>query len=336
MLVKKQFLLSILLAAVINCCYSQITELTYAEKLGYPKGAKVLIIHVDDAGMSYDSNQGTIDAITNGAANSCSVMMPCPWVPAFVHYLKQHPGIDAGLHLTLTSEWDGYRWGSVTGKTVTQGLTDKEGNLWPSVEEVVAHASADEVEKEIRAQLEKARTMGFEPTHLDSHMGTLFATPEFLKRYVTVGIENQIPVMLPGGHDVLIQQQMNASPEMISGLRMLGNVLWTGGLPVLDDLHNYSYEWPIADSIANDDKKLQAFKTAKYIEAIHLLKPGVTMMIMHCTNPSAIFKEITDSGPTRKGDMLAMNDPAFKKALKDAGIILTTWKELKERRLKVK
>lgn len=336
MFVKKTCLLFIMVAIVSAHLYSQAAEPTYAEKLGYPKGAKVLIIHVDDAGMSYDSNQGTIEAITKGAANSCSVMMPCPWVPAFVHFLKQHPGIDAGLHLTLTSEWSEYRWGSVTGKTVTPGLTDMEGNLWPSVEEVVKHATADEIEKEIRAQLERARTMGFEPTHLDSHMGTLFASPEFLKRYVAVGIDNHIPVMLPGGHDVLIQGQLHAPDEMINGLRSLGNVLWAGGLPVLDDLHNYSYEWPIADSIAGDDKKLQSYKTKKYIESIHLLKPGVTMMIMHCTQPSAIFKEISDSGPVRKGDLLAMLDPAFKKALKEEGIILATWKELKERRLKVK
>ena len=134
MLVKKNYYLSVLLVAAINIIYAQTTETTYAEKLGYPKGAKVLIIHVDDVGMSYDSNEGAIDAITKGAANSCSVMMPCPWVPAFVHYLKLHPGIDAGLHLTLTSEWSGYRWGSVTGKTATPGLTDTEGNLWPSVE----------------------------------------------------------------------------------------------------------------------------------------------------------------------------------------------------------
>ena len=280
--------------------------------------------------------KGLLGALTKGAATSCSVMMPCSWVPAFVHFLKQHPHIDAGLHLTLTSEWSEYRWGPVAGKTATPGLTDSEGNLWPTVEDVVKHASADEVEKEIGAQLDRARSMGFEPTHLDSHMGTLFAKPEFLTRYIKLGIENHIPVMLPGGHNILIQQQMNIPDATIKQMRTIGNTLWAAGLPVIDDLHNYSYEWKIPDSITADDKKLQAYKTQKYIEALKLLKPGITMMITHCTIPSEIFKHISDTGPLRKGDLLAMINPAFKKALKDEAIILTTWKELKEKRMKLK
>src|SRR5579871_5603473 len=83
---------------------------TYADRLGFPKGARVLIIHVDDAGMSLESNEGAVTALTKGAATSVSVMMPCPWVPGFVSWLHQHPDADAGLHLTLTSEWTGYRW----------------------------------------------------------------------------------------------------------------------------------------------------------------------------------------------------------------------------------
>src|SRR6478672_11230793 len=170
----RKYLLYLMLFFTPLFSFSQKMDSTYAEKLGFPRGAKVLILHVDDAGMSFDSNEGAINAMTKGVANSCSVMMPCPWVPAFVHFLKQHPTIDAGLHLTLTSEWSEYRWAPVSGKTVTPGLTDSEGDLWPAVEDVVKHASADEVEKEIKAQLDKARSMGFEPTHLDSHMGTLF------------------------------------------------------------------------------------------------------------------------------------------------------------------
>jgi predicted glycoside hydrolase/deacetylase ChbG (UPF0249 family) len=335
-MIGRKIILLLAVIATAGIIKAQTIDRTYAEKLGYPKGAKVLILHVDDAGMSYDSNEGVIEALTKGAATSCSVMMPCAWVPGFVHFLKKHPGIDAGLHLTLTSEWSEYRWSPVAGKSAVPGLTDREGDLWPTVQDVVQHASADEVEKEIRAQLDRARSMGFEPTHLDSHMGTLFASPEFLKRYLRVGIENHIPVMLPGGNDVLIQQQMHEPDAMIKQLRILGDTLWAAGLPVLDDLHNYSYDWKIPDSISKDDKKLQAFKSQKYIAALHLLQPGVTMMIMHCTWPSEIFDQITDTGPLRKADLLAMLDPAFKKALKDQHIILTTWRELKERRMKVK
>ncbi len=87
--------LLVLLLFNINVCIGQLSDSTYAERLGYPKSARVLILHVDDAGMSFESNEGTISAITKGVANSCSVMMPCPWVPGFVKFLKQNPNIMA-------------------------------------------------------------------------------------------------------------------------------------------------------------------------------------------------------------------------------------------------
>jgi predicted glycoside hydrolase/deacetylase ChbG (UPF0249 family) len=309
---------------------------TYAEKLGFPKGAKVLILHVDDGGMSFDSNQGVINAMEKGVANSVSVMMPCPWVPGFVHYLKQHPNVDAGLHLTLTSEWNDYRWSPLSGKKATPGLVDAEGAFWPSVEDVIKNAKADEVEMEIRSQLDRARTMGFEPTHMDSHMGTLFATPEFLQRYINVGIENKIPVMFPGGHNSMIGKQMQATPEFLNQLAQTGQWIWGSGLPVLDDLHNVSYDWkyPTDKNISNAD--LQKFSTSQYVKTISELKPGLTMVIMHCTAPTEVFQHISNSGIIRKGDLLAMQDPAFKKFLQDEGIILTTWREVMERRVKAK
>jgi hypothetical protein len=315
---------------------AQSPDTTYAERLGFPKGAKVLILHVDDAGMSYASNAGAEKALTEGASTSVSVMMPCPWVPGFVQFLKAHPQIDAGLHLTLTSEWKEYKWGPLSGRKAVPGLTDTAGYLWPDVVSVVSHASPDEVEMEMTAQLEKARSMGFEPTHLDTHMGTVYGTPNFLMRYINLGIKNNIPVMLPGGKDELIREQMHFSDVMMTQLRQLGKMLWNAGLPVLDDLHNMSYEWNIPADVANDDHKLDAYKTAKYIEALQTLKPGLTMMIMHCADPGPTFKYISDSGPTRKGDMLAMLNPAFKKALKDQGIIVTTWREVKHRREQAK
>lgn len=326
--------LSILLVVVGVFNRAQAQD-TYAEKLGFPKGSKVLILHVDDVGMSWDSNQGAIQATEKGVATSMSVMMPCPWVPGFIHYMKDHPNVDAGLHLTLTSEWKDYRWSPLTGKPASPGLVDGEGAFWPTVVEVIQHAKADEVEAEIRAQLDRARTMGFEPTHLDSHMGTLFASPEYLQRYIKVGIENQIPVMFPGGHNTMISAAMPSLAAAGEQLRQTGKMIWDAGLPVLDDLHTLSYDW-VYPSGKLPDQQLQKFATSKYIETIRQLKPGLTMVIMHCTSPSQVFEYISGSGKTRKGDLLAMTDPDFKKFLEKEGIILTTWREVKERRQKVK
>jgi chitin disaccharide deacetylase len=328
---NKSILISVFLFAICNISQAQ----TYAEKLGYPKGAKVLILHVDDVGMSYDSNLGAMKAMDEGVATSCSMMMPCSWIPAYFHYLKDHPNTDAGLHLTLTSEWKDYRWGPLSGKANTPGLVDSEGAMWPSVMATATHASANEVYAEIKAQLDRAKTMGWAPTHIDSHMGTLFAKKEYLEKYIQLGIENNIPVMFPGGHNTMILQTEKSAGLTIEMTTAIGKKLWDAGLPVLDDLHNISYGWaPPKDDISNKD--LTDFKTKNYIESIEKLKPGLTMVIMHCTWTTDVFPKISASGPTRKGDMLAMMDPKLKEYFKKNNIILTTWREAKSRRDAVK
>jgi chitin disaccharide deacetylase len=325
--------LLLILPLCVSISYAQDT---YAEKLGFPKGAKVLILHVDDAGMSWDSNEGAIQAITNGVATSVSVMMPTPWVPGFFHFLKQHPTTDAGLHLTLTSEWSDYRWAPLAGKSAVPGLVDSEGAMWAGVDDVVKHATADEVEKEIRAQLERARLFGFEPTHLDSHMGTLFASPEFLQRYINIGVEQKIAIMFPAGHNTMIRKQSGLGENILKQFQQTGKVIWDAGLPVLDDLHNVSYDWEYPTTARVSDISLRKYATQNYIETIRSLKPGLTMVIMHCSKPTEVFSHITDSGHIRKGDLLAMTDPEFRKFIQQEGIILTTWREVKQRREKAK
>ena len=304
---------------------------TYAEKLGFPKGKKVIILHVDDAGMSYESNAGTINALDKGIANSTSVMMPCGWVPQFFAYLKQHPNTDAGVHLTLTSEWDTYRWAPIVGREKAPGLYDEQGAFWHSVAQVVEHASADEVEAEVRAQLARYRAFGLQPTHMDSHMGTLFQ-PKFLSRYVKVAIEEKIPILFPGGHASLIIRANNVPPAQQQLIAQVGKQLWDAGLPVLDDLDGTSYGWNLPPGTAVTDEGLRKLKTQKFMDLLTSARPGLTYIIMHCTDPTPTFDQITTSGPTRKGDMLAMMDPALNAFIKKEGIIVTTWRELIERR----
>jgi chitin disaccharide deacetylase len=203
----------------------------------------------------------------------------------------------------------------------------------------------------MRAQIDRAERMGLHPTHLDSHMGTVFASPAFLEKYVQLGIEKQIPVMLPGGHDAYIRADRKQGlisrlkregkyrpgmtlPEhpVLVQVRALGEKLWRAGLPVLDDLHNTSYEWEIPPDVVNNDARVRKWRTQRYIETLKELKPGLTMVIMHCTAPTEIFSQITDSGPLRKADMMAMLDPDFQVFLKQQEFTVTTWREAHERR----
>jgi len=325
----------IFLLLIIFSFSAQSQDTTYAERLGFPKNARVIILHMDDAGMSLSSDRGIEKVFEKGAANSTSVMMPCPWVPQIVRYIKAHPDVDAGLHLTLTSEWKDYRWQPLAGAAAVPGLTDSTGSFWADVTDVVKHASAEEVDKEIRAQLSRAEKMGFHPTHLDSHMGTLFASFPFLQKYIQLGIEKQIPLMFPGGHDSYIREEMNLSKQQLQYFQNVGKTIWDAGLPLLDDLVNSSYDWNPPEDIKSDGE-LTKWRVDLYEKAMLQLKPGVTMVIMHCTDPSEVFSEISESGNKRKADMLAMLDGGFKKFLKDNGFILTTFHELMERRKKLK
>jgi len=293
---------------------------TYGEKLGWEPGSRILIFHVDDAGMSYSSNLGAIEAVERGVATSVSIMMPCPWVPHFAEYLKDNPGVDAGLHLTLNSEWTGYRWGPVAGGASVPGLMDAQGYLWNAVGGVLGNATPDEVEIEIRAQIELAEKLGIRPTHLDSHMGTLFMKPEFFEKYLQIAVETKIPILVPGGHMSYAGAQIPALAEQI---RKMAQAVWDSGLPVIDDIHTASYGWK------REEKK------ERFLAFLDEVKPGITEVIVHASRPSSVFPEITDSAESRLGDLEALLAPEIKGKIEREGIVLTTWRELARRRLEV-
>ncbi len=294
-------------------------EKTFAERLGWKAEDVVVLLHVDDAGMHHSSNRGVKESLERGVATSFAIMMPCPWVPEIVRYVREHPGVDAGLHLTLTSEWESYRWGPLAGKSVVPGLTDPDGCLWRSVAQVVPRANADEVERELRAQIERAEGMGLKITHLDSHMGTLFARPDYFERFLKLGIEKKIPVLAIGGHMTHARKE---NPEAIDQLKPLVPTIWNAGLPVLDDLHTGSYGWPPAE------------KTRRLVELLESLPPGVTEILFHASVPTDDFPLVTGSSASRHADTQALLAPEVKQALEKRGIQRTTWAELMQRRQK--
>jgi hypothetical protein len=312
---------------------------TYAQRLGWAPGDRIVIFHIDDAGMSHESNTGAIRALRANIAKSTSLMVPCGWAWEMAAHLQNNPGIDMGLHITLTAEWPAYRWGPVSGWRHVKSLVDESGAFHRSLAALLRHAELSEVETEIYSQLELARRMGVQVTHLDTHMGALWASMDLLDLYVRIGISENLPVLFPAGHNTLVYQQANSgplapflSPCLLDETPGIGERLWQAGLPVVDDLYVSSYDWALPDGMPATDANLRSFKTTKYKELLGGLQPGLTVILLHCTNATGHFKHISKSGDKRKGDLLAMTDPDLRQFLEDEKIILTDWNELSQRR----
>src|ERR1051326_6479725 len=166
---------------------------TIAERLGYPANTKLLILHADDLALAHSVDVASFEALDQKAVTSASIMVPCPWLTEVARYAQAHPDADLGLHLTLTSEWKNYRWAAVAPNDIVRGLLDGSGYL--GREGIWMRATPDDIEREIRAQIDRAIRVGINPTHLDSHMGTLFASPPAFAALVKVAHEYKLPFL---------------------------------------------------------------------------------------------------------------------------------------------
>ena len=284
-----------------------------AEKLGYKATDKLLIIHADDVGMCHSVNVATIQAMEKGVVTCAAIMMPCPWMPEIARYCREHPDADFGLHLTMTSEWKDYRWRPVSPMTEVPGLIDNEGFMPHDVPEVVQKAKPAEVEKEIRAQIARAKQFGINPTHVDSHMGTLFAAP-FFPVYTRVAKEMKIPPMV-----------LRATPERIKKSAEFGldfakieKELDAGKFPMLD--------------ILEEDVEGNTLKTRRefFYNLLRNLKPGVTEIIVHLAMNDDEVKHIMNGWQNRYNEFLIVTDPKTRQLIDSLGIKLIGYKDLKK------
>ncbi|HEU5302766.1 MAG TPA: polysaccharide deacetylase family protein [Acidimicrobiia bacterium] len=172
---------------------------TLVERLGHAADAKLVIINCDDLGSSRSANVATYDSLRNGAASSASLMVPCPWARDAA---AGYRGDDVGVHLTLNSEWETYRWAPITQ---APSLLDGDGGFPRTLEDSWDHADLDEVRRELRAQVERAILWGFDVTHLDSHMGTLQLRADFFDAYLELAVEFDLPLRMgPAGGERVV------------------------------------------------------------------------------------------------------------------------------------
>jgi len=280
---------------------------TVAERLGYPADAKLLIVHADDLAVAHSVDAASFDALNKNAVTSASIMVPCAWLTEVAAYAKEHPDADLGLHLTLTSEWKVDRWGPVESKDKVATLLDPSGYLWPGTVPAVQHEKPEEAEREIRAQIERAIAFGIHPTHLDSHMGVLFATPELFGVYAKVAREYKLPF--------LAALTPNAPSPMLA--------LLSDKDIVLDAV-------VIASPTVRPNEWLDF-----YVNAVKDLRPGLTEMIVHLGHDDAELQAVTVDHPDygsawRQRDYDVTTSADFQKALLENHIILVKWKDLRK------
>jgi chitin disaccharide deacetylase len=140
----------------------------------------ILLIRADDLGMSHGVNLAVRKLAETGLPFSTSVMVTCPWYQEAIDILKENPHITPGIHLTMNSEWKYYKWGPVAGQTAVPSLVDEDGYFFPTRDLFYANEpKLEEIEIELRAQLERAKRSGVRFRYIDFHMGTARSTPEY-------------------------------------------------------------------------------------------------------------------------------------------------------------
>ena len=296
----------VLLGCLLSTFSVRALAQTLVERLGYPPGTKLLVVHADDLGETHSVNAAAIKALQGGTINSASMMVPCPWFPEIADYAKSHPDADFGLHLTLTSERVYYRWGPVAPADKVPSLVDLNGYFHHDWEDG-QHINAKEVEVELRAQIERALAMGVRPTHLDSHQYRLIMNGKEL-----------FDTMLRVAHDYKLPVFVNRD--------------WFADHPYLQASLGPSDV--VLDHTVTIEPGIPPEKWAEfYLTALKNLKPGVTEFVIHPGYDDDELRAATRERPTwgsawRQRDFDFFTSDQFREMLDQQKIKLITWREL--------
>lgn len=293
---------------------------------------RYLIINADDFGMCRAANFGVFDLLKSGGITSSTIMAPCGWAPEAVKFAKEHPEFAIGVHLTTTAEWENYRWGPVCSGE-NSSLRDKDGYFYHECDEFEEHADLEEVEREAKAQIEKLKSLGLNPSHLDNHMGSLYGVAtgrfELLELMIKIAGEYQLPLRMPMnfteeqfGNTML---DVQAPKELVLGL--INKVVAYGkslGVAMPDYLMPGDWSGPQADSYEN-------FK--EYIYEMYRGYPeGVVETYIHPAYETDELKGTTGCWNRRVWEYQLFSDPQTKQHIDSLGIKLINYRDLAKMR----
>ena len=307
---------------------SQINNI--AERLGYESDAKLLIIHGDDIGVSHSVNIASFDGYLNNVINSGSAMIPSPWIKEVAVFHKKYPEYDLGLHLTLTAEWKNYKWRGVSSSNEIRFLINNENEFFDNTSDVNINADPEEVRKELQAQINFARLIGINPTHIDTHMGALAVNKYLWRVYIEIGHKNKLVPMVTKSRGLNLFDEEFPMPEYIVPVNDI-YMLYPGADRTF--IEN-STGVDIANTlIVNDIYKYDDWFNL-YSSKIESLSPGLNVFLLHLGYDNEELRAVTIDHPEygslwRQLDFDVFNSEEIKKVLKDNDVKLVTWGEIR-------
>jgi chitin disaccharide deacetylase len=288
------------------------------ERLGFQQTDRVVILHADDIGMCHATIPAFENLLDEGLTSSYSIMPPCPWASAALEIARQ-AGADVGVHITLTSEWQHYRWRPLSTTDRKSGLFDAEGFFPRDCDEIGMNASSDAARVEMQTQFQFFADRGVNPSHVDTHMGSSFY-PKLLRTYVDTTLEYGVPALFPNpafsfgwmGH---------ASYELAVSLAPL---LIERGFPTIDHVEGM----PLSNDPASRDDEFEVrLETARAV--LENIEPGITHFAFHPSVDTPELRAICPDWRSRVGDEHVFRSRELREFLQKEGIHVIGYRALK-------
>ena len=284
------------------------------KKLGFGPKDRLLIVHVDDIGLCQSNVEGLADLNGVGIISSASVMMPTAWSSMALEYARTHPNVDIGIHMTVTSEWEGNRWGALSTVDTSSGLLDPDGYLWQHGEDLMARAKGQVIHKEMEAQAKAAIEQGMIPTHFDSHQFVVLQG--YILDYIEVCLAHHLPPFFIRRDKAGFEAIGGIDPGFINMAVLMVKTLELFKIPLLDNMYMMPLE--------NPDTRLEDTQAI-----LKQITPGITLFICHCTKPSQELPAITTDSLGRFADYRTWMNEDMRTFLKSEGIHTIGWGALK-------
>lgn len=286
----------------------------FLKKLGFSTDDRLIIVHADDVGMCQASISAFEQLIEQKTLTSGAFMAPCSWFPSVASYCTQHPKVDLGVHLTVTSEWENYRWRPISTCDPESGLIDSDGYFFSNNAEVQKKAIPSYIRAEVLAQVNQAVAAGIDVSHIDMHMGAMLH-PNFLPSYLEVARTHRIPMLAYRMPEEKLKKWNN--PQLATKINQ-----------ILDELEDEGY--PVFDHFYQTD----LYKPEKRMEEISLslksIPPGLTHYILHPSHDTAELRAITPDWEGRVADYNALVNGEFSDLLKKSNIYTVGYRDLKD------